>query len=132
MSPEIEVSFASALTWSSARFRSRSTPCACSWSSQKPGCAILSSSLFNSSRKCAASKKAPHKRDALLQSFVSVLQIFQNHFVSLFAFRYVVISLLRFFTNVRTTRITETMTHNQANQSPIRVYNVKSVLKSYV
>jgi hypothetical protein len=34
---------------------------------------------FSSSRKCGASKITPHKRDALLQSFVLVLQIFNNH-----------------------------------------------------
>src|SRR5262249_59686698 len=39
--------------------------------------------------------------------------------------------LLFFFRNVRPTRITETITHNQANQSPKRVYSVLSVRKSY-
>jgi len=31
------------------------------------------------SRYCGASKIAPHERDALLEAFVTVLQIFENH-----------------------------------------------------
>src|SRR5581483_5265165 len=72
MSPVSAPSFSSAAIWSSARFRSRSTPCAASWSFQKFGSEMRASSAFRRWRFCAASKIAPHKRHALLQ-------IFENH-----------------------------------------------------
>src|SRR5271154_3618228 len=115
MSPEMDASLSSAATWSSARLRSRSTLCAASWSFQKLGSATRASRDFRRSRYCGASKIAPHERDALLQSFVTVLQVFENH---------------AFFLKVVANRITETSTQSQANQSPKRVYSVLSVRKS--
>ena len=59
-----------------------------------------------------------HTRAALLEAGKRphvVLQVFQNHF--LFTLRNL---FLFYFLNVLTTRITETITHNQANQSPNR------------
>src|SRR5207245_7854042 len=37
------------------------------------------SSVFRRSRFWGASKITPHERDALLQSFVAMLQVFENH-----------------------------------------------------
>src|SRR5262249_40984197 len=99
----------------SARFRSRSTPCAFSWSPQKSGCEIFCSSAFSCSRKCGASKIAPHKCDALFQAFIAVLQVFKDHDF----FR--TMSAAFRPRNELNSRITETATHIQANQSPHRV-----------
>src|SRR5580704_13221043 len=88
---------------------------------------MRSSRLFRRARFCSASKITPHKSDALLQAFVLMLQIFKNHDYSEFAY-----SGIHFtFRNVSSTRIAETNTHIQANQSPNRVYSVLSVRKSY-
>src|ERR1700720_3445056 len=80
MSLAREVSLASAATWSSERLRSRSTACAASWLLQKSGSATRASRAFRRSRCCGASKIAPYERDALLESFVAMLKIFENHF----------------------------------------------------
>src|SRR5579885_1692961 len=79
MSPVSAPSFSSAAIWSSARFRSRSTPCAASWSFQKLGSEMRASSAFRRWRFCAASKIAPHERHALPQTFIAMLQILKNH-----------------------------------------------------
>src|SRR5271157_1655585 len=89
---------------------------------------MRSSNAFRRARCCGASKITPHKRDALLQSFILMLQIFEYHAV----FAEPSASRAHFtFRNVRSTRITETMTHIQANQSPHCEYSVSSVRKSY-
>src|SRR5260370_21088652 len=119
MSPETDVSFSSAAICSSARFRSRRTLCAASWLFQKVGSETRASRAFRRSRYCGASKIAPNERDALIEPFVAMLEIFENHAFGVrrpsavggdFAFRKVV-----------ATRITETRTQSQANQSPKRV-----------
>jgi hypothetical protein len=46
---------------------------------QKLGSATRASRAFRRSLYCGASKIAPHERDALLEAFVAVLQIFENH-----------------------------------------------------
>src|SRR5690242_7825273 len=78
-SPMIVVSRSSAAICASARFRSRSTFCAASWLFQKWGSPARASSVFRRSRFWGASKITPHERDALLQSFVAMLQVFENH-----------------------------------------------------
>src|SRR4030088_2532666 len=108
-SPERDVSFSSAAICSSARFRSRRTLCAASWSLQKLGSAARASRAFRRSRYCGASKIAPYERDALLEPFVAILEVFEDHAFSgkspvrgtgvTFAFR-----------KVAATRITETST----------------------
>jgi hypothetical protein len=45
------------------------------------GSAARASRVFSRARFWGASKKAPHESDALLQSFILVLQIFKNHAV---------------------------------------------------
>src|ERR1700682_2597450 len=81
MSLEKEASLLSAPIWSSARLRSRRTACAASWLLQKSGWATRASRDFKRSRCCGASKKTPNERDAGFQSFVSILQVFENHFL---------------------------------------------------
>ena len=49
---------------------------------QKFGSEVRCSRIFRRARFCGTSKIAPHKLDALLQSFVLVLQIFKNHAMS--------------------------------------------------
>src|SRR6266566_6825427 len=119
MSPEIDVSFSSAAICSSACFRSRRTLCAASWLFQKLGSATRASRAFRRSRYCGASKITPHERGALLEPFVAMLEIFEDHAFSgkspagngrHFAFR-----------KVAATRITETSTQSEAKQSPKRV-----------
>src|SRR5271163_3413757 len=82
MSSEKEVSFSSAAICSSVRLRSRKTACASSWLLQKFGSAARASRLFRRSRYCGASKITPNQGDAGFQSFVAILQIFENHFIS--------------------------------------------------
>src|SRR5712692_8478990 len=79
MSLERDVSFSSAAICSSARLRSRRTLWAASWLFQKVGSATRASRDFKRSRYCGASKIAPHERDALLEPFVAMLEIFKNH-----------------------------------------------------
>src|SRR5437016_11131615 len=119
MSPEIDVSFSSAAICSSARFRSRRTLCAASWLFQKLRSATRASRAFRRSRYCGASKIAPHKRDALIEPFVAVLEVFEDHAVSCKPPAKARTSLA--FRKVAATRITETSTQSQANQSPKRV-----------
>src|SRR2546421_4581407 len=119
MSPEIDVSFSSAAICSSARFRSRRTLCAASWLFQKLRSATRASRAFRRSRYCGASKIAPHERDALLEPFVTMLKIFEDH---VFPGKSRVRGGRHFaFRKTAATRITETSTQSQANQSPKRV-----------
>ena len=74
------VSFSSALIWSSERLRSRSTACARVLVAPEIGRRRQrASSAFSFSRCCAASKKTPNEGDARLQSFVAILEVFENH-----------------------------------------------------
>src|SRR5438445_13238680 len=82
MSPEIDVSFSSAAICSSARFRSRRTLCAASWLFQKLRSATRASRAFRRSRYCGASKIAAHERNALIEPFVTMLDIFGDHVFS--------------------------------------------------
>src|SRR6516162_538714 len=117
MSPEREASFESAESWSSARLRSLRMLCACSWLFQKSGPATRSSRDFRRARFCCGSKITPHKGDALLQAVVLVFQIFENHAVAETSGGWFQFAFLK----VSTTRIAETATHIQANQSLKRV-----------
>src|SRR5260370_41028134 len=119
ISLDMEVSFSSAAICSSARLRSRRTLCAASWLFQKAGSATRASRAFRRSRYCGASKIAPYEYNTLIEPFVAMLEIFENHAFSgtpsvsdggHFAFRKVVL-----------TRITEVRMQSQANQSPKRV-----------
>src|SRR6266436_1007899 len=79
ISLDMEVSFSSAAICSSARLRSRRTLCAASWLFQKAGSATRASRDFRRSRYCGASKIAPYERNALLEPFVAMLEIFEDH-----------------------------------------------------
>jgi hypothetical protein len=46
---------------------------------QKFGSAARASRAFRRSRYWGASKIAPHEGDALLEAFVAMLKIFENH-----------------------------------------------------